>query len=198
MSFEPESLPTVSVSGDAAAGWKGDLLAVAVTQDDLTTTGARVLGACCGVRHSPWGAPSSSSTDAWRTATTNRNHHHKTTAPPNTGGDDAPEKAVSISSPALAALDASLAGALGDALAGGEFEGKAGSTSRAIRLGGGGASGPRFVALLGLGKAADLAGAAGGKWGTHPYQVGWRVGQAGRQWWGWSGLCVRRTPTILT
>jgi hypothetical protein len=40
VSFEPESLPTVSVSADSAANWKGDLLAVAVTQEDLHTTGA--------------------------------------------------------------------------------------------------------------------------------------------------------------
>jgi hypothetical protein len=38
VSFEPESLPSVRVSGDSPAAWKGELLAVAVTQDDLHTT----------------------------------------------------------------------------------------------------------------------------------------------------------------
>jgi Tfp pilus tip-associated adhesin PilY1 len=37
--FEPESLPSVSVVPDAPASWAGDLLAVAVTEEDLTSSG---------------------------------------------------------------------------------------------------------------------------------------------------------------
>jgi hypothetical protein len=37
--FEPESLPAVSVVPDAAASWAGDLLAVAVTEEDLSSSG---------------------------------------------------------------------------------------------------------------------------------------------------------------
>lgn len=42
VSFEPESLPSVSVSGDSPTSWAGDLLAVAVTTDDINTTGGAV------------------------------------------------------------------------------------------------------------------------------------------------------------
>jgi hypothetical protein len=43
VSLEPESLPAVGVSADAAGSWKGDLLAVAVTSDaDLQTTGEHI------------------------------------------------------------------------------------------------------------------------------------------------------------
>lgn len=44
VSLEPESLSAVSVSADAPVGWKGDLLAVAVTSDaDLQTSGEHPL-----------------------------------------------------------------------------------------------------------------------------------------------------------
>lgn len=86
------------------------------------------------------------------------------------GDKDAPEKQVSIASPALQQLDASLSGALAELLGGGDFEGKAGSASRALRLGSTGSAGPKYVALLGLGKADELA-AADDKPGAHPYQA---------------------------
>jgi hypothetical protein len=38
--FEPGSLPSVSVVSDSPASWSGDLLAVAVTEDDLSSSGA--------------------------------------------------------------------------------------------------------------------------------------------------------------
>jgi hypothetical protein len=80
---------------------------------------------------------------------------------------------VSIKSEPLKALDASLGGALGELLAGGDFDGKPGSASKAMRLAGGAtAAGPKYVALLGLGKADDLSKAEGPQWGTSPYQVG--------------------------
>lgn len=120
VSFEPESLPTVSVSADSAANWKGDLLAVAVTQEDLHTTGDK----------------------------------------------DAPEKTVTIKSDPLKQLDSALQGALGELLSGGDFEAKPGTASKAIRVGG---AGPKYVAMLGLGKAEDLAKEA--KWGASPYQT---------------------------
>jgi hypothetical protein len=37
--FEPELLPSVSVVSDAPAAWAGDLLAVAVTEEDLSSSG---------------------------------------------------------------------------------------------------------------------------------------------------------------
>jgi hypothetical protein len=59
---------------------------------------------------------------------------------------------------------------LGELLAGGDFEGKAGQASKALRLmGAGGGAGPKYVALLGLGKAEELAKQ---QWGASPYQVG--------------------------
>jgi hypothetical protein len=65
-------------------------------------------------------------------------------------------------------------GALSELLSGGDFEAKQGSASRALRLGkpAGAASGPRYVALLGLGKAQALAQPAGERYGANPYQVG--------------------------
>jgi hypothetical protein len=41
VAFEPESLPSVSVVSDAPASWAGDLLAVAVTEEDLASSGER-------------------------------------------------------------------------------------------------------------------------------------------------------------
>lgn len=78
---------------------------------------------------------------------------------------------MSIKSDPLKQLDASLGGALGELLAGGDFDGKPGSASKAMRLGGGGAAGPKYVALLGLGKADELGKAEGPQWGASPYQV---------------------------
>lgn len=57
-------------------------------------------------------------------------------------------------------------GALAELLTGGDFEGKQGTASKAIRIAG---AGPKYVAMLGLGKAEDLAKEA--KWGASPYQV---------------------------
>jgi hypothetical protein len=64
-------------------------------------------------------------------------------------------------------------GALSELLAGGDFEAKQGSASRALRLGrpAAAAAGPRYVALLGLGKAEALAKLAGERYGANPYQV---------------------------
>jgi hypothetical protein len=39
VSLEPEGLPTVTLVADSPSSWKGDLLAVAVTSDDLHTSG---------------------------------------------------------------------------------------------------------------------------------------------------------------
>lgn len=94
---------------------------------------------------------------------------------------------VSIKSGPLADLDASLGGVLGLLLAGGDFEAKAGSASRALRLAPGSGAGAAAVALLGLGKAADLAKPAGEAWGASPYQVRpaaarRAVGQWGAAW----------------
>jgi hypothetical protein len=38
--FEPESLPTVTVAPGGALEWAGDVLVVAVTEDDLEVKGA--------------------------------------------------------------------------------------------------------------------------------------------------------------
>jgi hypothetical protein len=64
-------------------------------------------------------------------------------------------------------------GALSELLSGGDFEAKQGSASRALRLGKptGAAAGPRYVALLGLGKGEALAKPAGERYGANPYQV---------------------------
>jgi hypothetical protein len=64
-------------------------------------------------------------------------------------------------------------GALSELLSGGDFEAKQGSASRALRLGkaAGAAAGPRYVALLGLGKGEALAKPAGERYGANPYQV---------------------------
>ncbi len=78
---------------------------------------------------------------------------------------------MSIASAPLAALDAALGGALASLLAGGDFEAKPGSASRAARLAGS-TVGPRAVALLGLGKAEALVAGPGGQPGTNPYTVG--------------------------
>jgi hypothetical protein len=82
------------------------------------------------------------------------------------GDKDAPEKTVTIKSDPLKQLDSALQGALGELLSGGDFEAKPGTASKAIRVGG---AGPKYVAMLGLGKAEDLAKEA--KWGASPYQV---------------------------
>lgn len=87
--------------------------------------------------------------------------------PPHPSGDkDDLEKTVSIKSEPLQQLDKSLQGALAELLTGGDFEGKQGSATKAIRVAG---SSAKYVALLGLGKAEDLAKEA--KWGASPYQV---------------------------
>jgi hypothetical protein len=44
VAFEPEGLPTLGVSGAALTSWEGDLLAVAVTEDDLSSSGAVQCG----------------------------------------------------------------------------------------------------------------------------------------------------------
>lgn len=62
-------------------------------------------------------------------------------------------------------------GALAELLVGGEFEGKQGTASRALRLAPGASPGPRYVALLGLGKADGLAKPAGERYGANPFQV---------------------------
>jgi hypothetical protein len=46
VSLEPEGLPSITVVADSPSSWKGDLLAVAVTSDDLHTSG--VLCVVCG------------------------------------------------------------------------------------------------------------------------------------------------------
>eukprot|EP00775_Hariotina_reticulata_P007401 gene7401-7610_t len=124
--FEPELLPSVSVVSDSPAGWQGDLLAVAVTEDDLTSSG---------------------------------------------GDQPGSEKTVSINSEALAALNNSLQGVLGELLSGGDFEAKQGTASKAIRLAGSSAAGPKYVALLGLGKAEALAKPSAEQWGASPFQA---------------------------
>ncbi|KAF6251830.1 cytosol aminopeptidase family, catalytic domain-containing protein [Scenedesmus sp. NREL 46B-D3] len=128
VAFEPESLPSVSVVSDAPASWAGDLLAVAVAEEDLTSVG---------------------------------------------GDDSNAEKVVSIKSGALSSIDKQLQGALSELLSGGDFEAKQGSASRALRLGkpAAAAAGPRYVALLGLGKADGLAKPAEECYGANPYQA---------------------------
>jgi hypothetical protein len=84
---------------------------------------------------------------------------------------------VSIASAPLQALDTALSGALGELLAGGDFEGKQGQASKALRLmGAGGGPGPKYVALLGLGKAQELGQQ---QWGASAYQVGVSGGRGG-------------------
>ena len=78
---------------------------------------------------------------------------------------------MSIASAPLAALDAALGGALASLLAGGDFEAKPGSASRAARLPGS-TVGRRAVALLGLGKSEALVAGPGGQHGTHSYMGG--------------------------
>lgn len=95
------------------------------------------------------------------------------------GGKDAPEKTVTIKSYPLKQLDSALQGALAELLNGGDFEGKPGTASKAIRVGG---AGPKYVAMLGLGKAEDLAKEA--KWGASPYQVQVVFMRAGPGGWG--------------
>ncbi|WIA31378.1 hypothetical protein OEZ86_002277 [Tetradesmus obliquus] len=126
VAFEPEALPAVSVVADAPGSWAGDLLAVAVTEEDLNSSG---------------------------------------------GDDKDADKVVSIKSDALASLDKQLQGALSELLSGGDFEGKQSSASRALRLGQSAAAGPRYVALLGLGKGEALAKPASERYGANPYQA---------------------------
>lgn len=195
VSLEPESLPAVSVSADAPAGWKGDLLAVAVTSDtDLQTSGEHPLLPPSGQLPSlpPWWSPDPTHKHHMQCGAVIPHtklhqhtlahhptpHHHHPTTPSTTrsrthasGDKDAPDRTVSIKSDPMKQLDASLGGALGELLAGGDFDGKPGSASKAMRLSGGGAAGPKYVALLGLGKAEELGKTEGPQWGASPYQV---------------------------
>jgi leucyl aminopeptidase len=72
---------------------------------------------------------------------------------------------VKIASAALTGLDESLKGVLAELLAGGGFEGKAGQSTRAVRVLGAPAA---HVALAGLGKGDKLAAVA--EWGQGPFQ----------------------------
>jgi hypothetical protein len=85
---------------------------------------------------------------------------------------DASATVFDTSIAAAAAADA-WQGALSELLSGGDFEAKQSSASRALRLGkaAAAAAGPRYVALLGLGKAEGLAKPAGERYGANPYQV---------------------------
>lgn len=61
-------------------------------------------------------------------------------------------------------------GVLADIIRIGDFDGKAGTASKAVRLGGGG-GGPKYVALLGLGKTENLKKPAAERYGANPFQV---------------------------
>jgi leucyl aminopeptidase len=126
VAFEPPSLAALSSPAEtAAADFSGDLLAVAVTEDDLAVERDGASKAALSAKIAPGAG-------------------------------------------ALAALDASLGGALSEILSGGGFDGKPGAPSKCVRLFGA-SKGPKHVALVGLGKAekiAAAASAAGGVDGT--------------------------------
>ena len=129
--------------------------------------GSRPCGACVGWG---WGAAGfAAARGGARAAAATRPPTH-THRPP-------PDEAASIKSPALAALDQELSGALSELLAGGGFEGKAGSASRALRVMGAKAG---SVALAGLGPAAKAGAVV--EWGASPYQA-----RGGRGWAGGGG-----------
>ncbi|KAG2486113.1 hypothetical protein HYH03_015208 [Edaphochlamys debaryana] len=75
---------------------------------------------------------------------------------------------TAIKTPALQEIDASLGGVLSELVAAGGVDGKPGSQSRVVRLGGGSKVGARWVALVGLGKGAKLSAAS--EWGASPFQ----------------------------
>ncbi|KAG1659191.1 hypothetical protein FOA52_005669 [Chlamydomonas sp. UWO 241] len=77
--------------------------------------------------------------------------------------------AMSISSDALKALDADFGGALADIVADGGFEGKKGSSSKAVRVGAAPSAKAKTVAMVGLGDTAKLG--ASPAWGAGPYQA---------------------------
>lgn len=64
----------------------------------------------------------------------------------------------------------SLQGIVADIISAGDFEAKQGTSSKAVRLAAA-AGGPKYVALLGLGKADTLKKAAADRYGANPFQV---------------------------
>jgi len=121
LTFEPETLPKVNVApfSTQIAEWKGDLLVIAVTEEDLVT--------------------------------------------------DADSGVVTLKSDRLKALNANSSGALGDALAQGGFDGKQGSASKVVRVGNASGISAKYIALVGLGKAAKVSTST--EWGTSPFQA---------------------------
>lgn len=113
--FEPQSRPVSALSDATPQTWEGDLLLVAVTEEDFVNEG----------------------------------------------------DVVSIKSDALKALDLDFGSAFSEVIAEGGFEGKQGSTSKAVRVGSASAK-AKYVAMVGLGKASKLSTTA--EWGPSVFQ----------------------------
>jgi hypothetical protein len=163
--------------GDALK-WSGDVLVVAVAEDDLEVKGARAPPFSFikpaqgdGVGGSRRRGPQRADRGA---AVLSLPPDAYPNPPPPTPSllDDV----AAISSPVLADLDASLSGVISELLAAGGFEGKQGQATRPVRVLGAAAAN---VALAGVGKREKAVAVA--EWGPSPYQVRGSWGR-GRGW----------------